>query len=1350
VSEEAKAALKERDRLWNQTQKLRAAGKLSEAISAAEAMLAIERKVLPENHADLAVSLNWLAALHKAAALKERDRLWGETQKLRAGGKTAEAIAAAEAMLAIERKVLPENHADLAGSLGWLAALHVEREDFAAAKAARHEALDILRKGRGESEWRVVDARQALAGAERLAEMDRDQRARLAEAERLNRAIVDLNRAGKYAEAVPLARQALAIRQAVLGERHPDTAESLNKLAELLEAQGNYAAAKPLYEQALAIRQAALGERHPDTATSLNNLALLLKAQGDYAAAKPLLEQALSIYKAVLGERHPDTATCLNNLAELLEAQGNYAAAKSLHEQALAITKAVLGERHPHTATCLNNLALLLKAQGDYAAAKPLFEQALAIRKEVLGERHPDTATSLNNLALLLKAQGNYAAAKPLYERALAIRKAVLGERHPDTATSLNNLAALHWAQGDYAAARPLLEQALAIRKAVLGERHPDTATSLNNLAELLEAQGDYAAAKPLYEQALAIEKAVLGERHPGYATDLDNLAGLLEAQGDYAAARPRYEQALAIRKAVLGERHPDTATSLNNLAGLLEAQGDYAAARPLYEQALAIRKAVLGERHPDTATSLNNLALLLKSQGDYAAAKPLLEQALGIRKAVLGERHSDTATSLNNLAFLLHAQGDYAAAKPLFEQALAIDKEALGEKHPGYATHLNNLALLLQAQGDYAAARPLLEQALAIRKEVLGERHLDYATSLSSLAALHWAQGDYAAAAPLLKQALEIAQGNLDLAAAAQSERQQLAMAQQLRGRLDAYLSLAPLAKLSPGDAYRHVLTAKGSVFEKQRRLRVQRRRLQADPQSEAAQRFTDYQQTVKQLATLALGMPDPKQAQTWRTKIADLARRTDELEAELARLDAGFRAERAEASRTPEQFQAALPRGTALVDLLVYTACQPPTQGKGKFQFEPRLLAFVVRRDRPIARVDLGPIAPILKAIDEWRPILVGGKTAAAASDPAQTLRRLIWAPVESHLEGIASVLVSPDGALGLVPLAALPGKEPSRYLIEERSIAVVPVPRMLGSTATVSPAPGQGTGPAQAELAPSLLLVGDIDYGGDPGKGDAVAMSRSAAIGTRAGALPDFPHLDATREEILAVRDSFERRFRKARADVLREDEATEAAFRREAPGHPYLHLATHGYFAPKELRSALGPDDPKGARPGIDTLGGAGVTGYHPGLLSGIAFAGANRRPTPIGEDDGILTAMEVAELDLSGVELAVLSACETGLGEVAGGEGLLGLQRAFQVAGAQSVVASLWTIGDEPTRALMSRFYENLWRKGQPPAQALREAQLSMLRGSLWRGTLKRETDGPKSDRLPPLYWAAFVLSTDRP
>ena len=208
--------------------------------------------------------------------------------------------------------------------------------------------------------------------------------------------------------------------------------------------------------------------------------------------------------------------------------------------------------------------------------------------------------------------------------------------------------------------------------------------------------------------------------------------------------------------------------------------------------------------------------------------------------------------------------------------------------------------------------------------------------------------------------------------------------------------------------------------------------------------------------------------------------------------------------------------------------------------------------------------------------------------------------------------------------------------------------------------------------------------------------------------------------------------------------------------EAPRSGFLHLATHGFFAPPFLRSALDPERvvTVGGGPGrreIDPFGGRGLVGFHPGLLSGLALAGANRSPEP-GQDDGILTALEVAELDLSGVNLAVLSACETGLGEVAGGEGLLGLQRAFQVAGARTVVASLWKVEDQATRAMMERFYQNLWgQQPQGPLAALRAAQLWMLREGRANGALvpvEVEAPAGRPDRVPPEYWAAFVLSGD--
>jgi CHAT domain-containing protein len=206
------------------------------------------------------------------------------------------------------------------------------------------------------------------------------------------------------------------------------------------------------------------------------------------------------------------------------------------------------------------------------------------------------------------------------------------------------------------------------------------------------------------------------------------------------------------------------------------------------------------------------------------------------------------------------------------------------------------------------------------------------------------------------------------------------------------------------------------------------------------------------------------------------------------------------------------------------------------------------------------------------------------------------------------------------------------------------------------------------------------------------------------------------------------------------------ASEEAFRRLAPRYSYLHVATHGFFAPPEIKSLLERPEHGQSKLLGDFVTKQSIAGFHPGLLSGLALAGASN-PNPEG-DDGILTAQEVSTLDLRGVKLVVLSACETGLGEVAGGEGLLGLQRSFQAAGARSVIASLWKVDDLVTRDLMKRFYDNLWNKGLSKIEALREAQLWLLRERGPRGLIAVEDETKQTNRLPPFYWAAFTLSGD--
>ena len=223
----------------------------------------------------------------------------------------------------------------------------------------------------------------------------------------------------------------------------------------LYQAQGRYAEAEPLYKRALAIEEKALGPEHPDIATSLNNLALLYQVQGRYAEAEPLYKRALAIGEKALGPEHPDVATSLNNLAELYQAQGRYAEAEPLYKRALAIGEKALGPEHPDVAISLNNLAGLTRRKA--AMPRPsLFTNAPSPSREGARPGAPGCRHQSEQSRGLYQAQGRYAEAEPLYKRALAIEEKALGPEHPDVATSLNNLAVLYQAQGRYAEAEPL------------------------------------------------------------------------------------------------------------------------------------------------------------------------------------------------------------------------------------------------------------------------------------------------------------------------------------------------------------------------------------------------------------------------------------------------------------------------------------------------------------------------------------------------------------------------------------------------------------------------------------------------------------------------------------------------------------------------------------------------------------------------------------------------------------------------------------------------------------------------------------------------------------------------------
>lgn len=1335
--------------------------------------------------------------------IKERNTLKKEASELKGKGKFDEARARARQAIEIEDVVFGRDHPELIATWKLIAECSEALEDWPSAEEARDAALRISQSTYGVKVYQATDARLDRENVAVLKALTPADREALREADRADRQVTQLYLAGRYREAVLIADRVYGVRERLLGHDHPQTAASLNDLALIYKAQGNHAAAKPFFQRALKIREKALGPDHPDTATTLSNLAGLYEDQANYAAAEPLLQRALKIREKALGPEHPKTATSLNNLAGLYYAQGNYAAAEPLYQRALKIHEKALGPDHPRTATSLNNLAMLHNAQGNYAAAEPLYQRALKIREKALGPDHPDTAESLNNLAglyenqghysaaeplfqralkimekafgpdhpdiatylnnlaFLYKKQGNYAAAEPLFKRALQIKERAVSPDHPDTASSLNNLATLYDDQGKYSAAEPLYQRALQIREKALGPDHPHTAFSLSNLAVLYDNQGNYSAAEPLYRRALKIMEKALGPGHPHTATSLNNLAFLYETQGKYAAAEPLFQQALSAREKALGPGHPDTASSLDNLAGLYYAQGNYTAAEPRCLRALKAREKALGPDHPDTATSLNNVAVVFEAQGRYAAAEPLYLRSLTITEKALGPDHPQTATSVNNLAGLYFSQGKYTATEPLYLRALKIREKALGPDHPYTATSVNNLALLYKTLGNFTTAEPLYQRALKIDEKALGPDHPETATTLSNLGILKWCAGQSDEARPFVARSLRIQIAHLERTAAIQTEQQQFLMGGKVIRQLDAWLTVTSDASASASETWGSVLTSKGATTARQL---GQRQILKDDPD------YAQLRQAAQQWSTLTLNPPappsNPAQLATWKEREpqirdewqkrkAQLGEELERLEKVLSGKSAEFRKEHERKQVSPDDLQAALRKQktpTALVDLLEYGYL-----GKEGDPAERRIAAFVVRGDREIVRVKLGPAKPVAALVDRWRESFGRSDDSRQA---AKELRERLWEPLSKHLVGCQTVLISPDGQVTRFPWGALPGEKPGTYLLAERAIVLIPTPQLLPEILSEEPRIRQSDD--------RVLLVGDVDFNADPPPPSKEQDFLASSLGELTGLKPAVEKLPGTGQEVKQIAELYRKTFgAKAQAAVLTQGQATESALNESAPQARLVHIATHGFF--EEVKRGRGVElasnDSRGMRAAPISMSPFGETAEAvPLVRSGLLLASVNR-PRPWSVEDGKWTALEVGGLDLSGVDLVVLSACETGVGTVIGGEGVLGLQRSFHAAGARTCVTSLWKVDDEATQVLMTEFYRNLWEKKLSKLEALRQAQLKMLtgydprQGKLRAGMTQRPIDEkaieearaalkPGETLVPPFYWAAFVLSGD--
>lgn len=1048
-------------------------------------------------------------------------------------------------------------------------------------------------------------------------------------------------------------------------------------------------------------------------------LALLLLALPSLAAAGSR-EEALA------------TANRLSLELERASDQARYLDAVALGKRALAIRERELGSEHPHTLQALHSLGVAHEEADDFAAAEPLLRRAAAARQRVLGE-HAQTAASLHKLGNLLRRMGRYAEAEKVLQRALGMREKVLGREHAETASALGSLALLYRNLDQYAKAVPMALRVVAICEKEHGREHPQTATALANLANLYVDTGAYDKAEPLYLRALAIRTKALGPDHQVTAYSLANLGSLYKMRAAYQQAEARFSQALAILEKRLGPEHTDIADMLYRLGDVESLTGAYAQAEALYQRALQIYSKQLGAQHPDTVSAVAALGALYADTGAHAKAEEYLQRALDGYAVSMGKQHARNLFPLNKLAQSQIARGLAAQAQQTSQRMLAIAEQSLGPQDRTTAYALTNLGVAHSLAGNTVQARKYLERALVIYEQVLGTEHPETADALADLAEVYANSGQLAKSAALYTRSIAASRkhlGNDHPTVAGLLTRQ--ASLSWRRGRLEEALAgfqraQAAQARYNEGflftssearkvawlealvtDVYRRVsfstastglastqlgfisvLQYKGRVLDS---MSDSVARLRQSVAAADQQLFEELASVANELSVLTYQGPEDLTLAEHAQRVQDLQQRQERLEARLAERSREFRQQ-----VTPVTLAAvrkALPPRTVLVEWFRYKPFDSQAADAKARWSEPRYVAYLLRASGELVSVDLGDARGIDALVSDLRGALANPRSTDVQARSA-ALSQQIWQPLQPYLQGIEHVLMAPDGALNLVPMAALLDEQ-GRYITERYQITYLTSGRDLLRFAS-----------------PTQLRGGDVvmaapDYGPftrPTQSGEPLLAQRSVDI-DRSGL--QFRPLAGTAQEAVAIGKLLD-----LQPDGLLVHAKASEANLKQLKGPRILHLATHGFFlSDQQLSGSTGSMLPRGE---------------NPLLRSGIALAGANARRSG-GRQDGILTALEAAQLDLRGTELVVLSACEGGVGEIQNGEGVYGLRRALVLAGVQTQITSLWKVADEPTRRLMVDYYRGLLQ-GRGRSASLREAQRAML---------------AIPTRAHPYFWASFV------
>jgi len=911
--------------------------------------------------------------------------------------------------------------------------------------------------------------------------------------------------------------------------------------------------------------------------------------------------------------------------------------------------------------------------------------------------------------------KNNFDKALMNYFKSLEIRKELLGEKHLHVADSYMNIGIIYNAKSEYDKALEYHFKALAIKKEILSDKHLDVSNSYNNIGIVYLKKTEYDKALEYFFKSLAIRKDLLGEKHSNVAVSYNNIGMVFKIKNEYDKALEYYLKSLAIRKELLGEKHTDVAISYNNIGNVYRIKAEYIKALECQLKCLKIYKELFGEIHIEVANAYNNIGNIYFSKLDKDKALEYYLKSLDIRKQLLGENHTDIADSYLNIGSVRFEKHEFDKALEVFFKSLAIYKKLNGEKHTDVAVAYNNIGQIFLKKNEFSKALEYYQKGMASCL-----RNFNDTVDVSIV--------------PIIANYLEWS----ELLKAIQAKAQIFAATNRLELALLHYQSCDTLIDLIRKEITTHsdkltLGAISGKIYNEavqlSVKLKVESGKLEDKKYfSELSFYFSEKNKSSVLLQALTgreaqknAGIPEELLKREHQLKI-DIAHYSKQL-ADLEELDslhlilyqnALFAANRSYDSLI-YSFEKQFPEYYALKynhKVITVAELQSKTLKDGKtamisYTVSDSTITIFTITNQTFEVQQVARPKNLLETIEYFRGILIksNAETSSDYQKTAFTIYRLLFPKkIDKKIENL---IIIPDNLLASIPFEALVIKKKSDkakfqelpYLIYNYNISYSYSATLFNRTNSKQESQSAkdwiafapvfddiNTTSKTLETKQFLTQLRKINDENNLARGRVITSGDS------------IPPLPCTESEVRGIFAQFEKL--KYNAKVELRNNATELLIKsEELMDYKIIHFATHG-FVNSEI-----PE------------------------LSGILLA-----QDSIGGNDGILYSGEIFNLKIN-ADLVVLSACESGLGKINEGEGIIGLTRAFLYAGAKNSMVSLWQVSDKSTSDLMIDFYINYLKsfslkKSQDFNNCLRQAKLKMIKNGKF---------------VHPFYWSAFIL-----